>query len=182
MAAVLPLTRYQPLEDWRRQLRAYQQRRMQVVAVVQQQHQHQQLAQLDARIVQQLAARAELQVLRQVNGVGPVLVASLAAQLPELGRLSGKTIARLVGVAPLARDSGATRGVRRIWGGRAGIRQVLYMATLVAVRFNPPLRDFYQRLRAKGRAGKVALVAAMRKLLVILYAKMRDQLAAAATS
>ncbi|MFP7215068.1 transposase, partial [Xanthomonas hortorum pv. gardneri] len=126
MAAVLPLTRYQPLEDWRRQLRAYQQRRMQVVAVVQQQHQHQQLAQLDARIVQQLAARAELQVLRQVNGVGPVLVASLAAQLPELGRLSGKTIARLVGVAPLARDSGATRGVRRIWGGRAGIRQVLY--------------------------------------------------------
>ncbi|MGL6820699.1 hypothetical protein KRM01_11360, partial [Xanthomonas hortorum pv. gardneri] len=82
---MLPLTRYQPLEDWRRQLRAYQQRRMQVVAVVQQQHQHQQLAQLDARIVQQLAARAELQVLRQVNGVGPVLVASLAAQLPELG-------------------------------------------------------------------------------------------------
>lgn len=203
MAAVLPLTRYQPLEDWRRQLRAHQQRRMQVVAVVQQQRQQlstltdawlkqqaqigvwqfqQQLAQLDARIVQQLAARAELQVLRQVNGVGPVLVASLVAQLPELGRLSGKTIARLVGVAPLARDSGATRGVRRIWGGRAGIRQVLYMATLVAVRFNPPLRDFYQRLRAKGRAGKVALVAAMRKLLVILYAKMRDQLAAAATS
>ncbi|MEA5122866.1 transposase, partial [Xanthomonas floridensis] len=90
--------------------------------------------------------------------------------------------AKLVGVAPLARDSGAMRGVRRIWGGRAGIRQVLYMATLVAVRFNPSLREFYQRLRAKGKAGKVALVAAMRKLLVILNAKMRDQLAAAATS
>ncbi|MCC5045787.1 IS110 family transposase [Xanthomonas campestris] len=203
MAAVLPLTRYQPLEDWRRQLRAYQQRRMQVVTVVQQQRQQlstltdawlkrqahsavrqlqQQVAQLDARIAQQLAARAELQVLRQVKGVGPVLLASLAAQLPELGQLSGKAIAKLVGVAPLARDSGAMRGVRRIWGGRAGIGQVLYMATLVAVRFNPPLRDFYQRLRDKGKAGKVALLAAIRKLLVILNAKMRDQLAAAAAS
>ncbi|WP_146092061.1 transposase, partial [Xanthomonas codiaei] len=85
---------------------------------------------------------------------------------------------KLVGVAPLARDSGLMRGVRHIWGGRACVRQVLYMATLVAVRFNPALRDFYQRLRERGKAGKVALVAAMRKLLVILNAKMRDQLAA----
>ncbi|MBB4654905.1 transposase [Xanthomonas sp. F14] len=76
----------------------------------------------------------------------------MAAVLPELGRLSVEAIAKLVGVAPLARDSGAMRGVRRIWGGRAGIRQVLYMATLVAVCFNPPLRDFYQRLRHKGKA------------------------------
>lgn len=106
----------------------------------------------------------------------------MAAVLPELGRLSVEAIAKLVGVAPLARDSGAMRGVRRIWGGRAGIRQVLYMATLVAVCFNPPLRDFYQRLRHKGKAPKVALVAAMRKLLVILNAKMRDQLAATAAS
>ncbi|WP_372391075.1 IS110 family transposase [Xanthomonas sp. NCPPB 3582] len=199
MAAVLSLRRYQPLEDWRRRLRAYQQRRMQVLALVQQQRQQvsqlsdawlkeqahcglrqwqQQLSELDARIAQQVAARPELEVLRQVKGVGPVLLASLAAQLPELGRLTGKAIGKLVGVAPLARDSGLMRGVRHIWGGRACVRQVLYMATLVAVRFNPALRDFYQRLRERGKAAKVALVAAMRKLLVILNAKMRDQLAA----
>ncbi|RFF40614.1 IS110 family transposase, partial [Xanthomonas nasturtii] len=136
----------------------------------------------DARIAQQVAARAELEVLVQVKGVGPVLVATLAAQLPELGRLTGKAIAKLVGVAPLARDSGTLRGTRSIWGGRACVRQVLYMAALVAVRFNPALREFYQRLRTQGKAGKVALVAAMRKLLVILNAKMRDQLAASAAS
>lgn len=129
-----------------------------------------------------MGARAELGVLGQVKGVGPVLLASLAAQVPELGKLTGKAIAKLVGVAPLARDSGTMRGARCIWGGWAGVRQVLYMATLTAVRFNEPLRTFYQRLRAQGKASKVALVAAMRKLLVILNAKLRDQLAAGITS
>ncbi|WP_330469363.1 IS110 family transposase [Xanthomonas nasturtii] len=203
MAMVVSLTPYQPLEGWRRQLREYQQRRTQVLATVQQERQRlsqltdvwlrkraqagvrqwqKELAELDARIAQQVAARAELEVLVQVKGVGPVLVATLAAQLPELGRLTGKAIAKLVGVAPLARDSGTLRGARSIWGGRACVRQVLYMAALVAVRFNPALREFYQRLRTQGKAGKVALVAAMRKLLVILNAKMRDQLAASAAS
>ncbi|PPV00125.1 hypothetical protein XpopCFBP1817_01825 [Xanthomonas populi] len=83
-------------------------------------------------------------------------------------------------VAPLARDSGGVRGARSIWGGRACMRQVLYMAALMAVRFTPALRHFYQRLRTQGQAGKVALVAAMRKLLVILNAEMPDQLAAGA--
>ncbi|TWT18224.1 IS110 family transposase, partial [Luteimonas marina] len=87
-----------------------------------------------------------------------------------------------VGVAPLARDSGSMRGTRSIWGGRASVRQALYMGALVAVRFNPHMRTFYQRLRAQGKVAKVALVAAMRKLLVILNAKMRDQMAAAAAT
>ncbi|WP_115560718.1 IS110 family transposase [Xanthomonas arboricola] len=203
MAALLPLTRSQPVEGWRAQLRAYQQRRTQVVAMVQQErqrqshltdawlcsqaqsslrHLQQQLAELDKRIAQQVGARAELAVLSQVKGVGPVLLASLAAQLPELGKLTGKAIAKLVGVAPLARDSGTMRGARCIWGGRACVRQGLYMATLTAVRFNESLRAFYQRLRGQGKASKVALVAAMRKLLVILNAKLRDQLAAGAAS
>jgi transposase len=201
MAALLPLTSYQPVESWRRQLHEYQQRRTQVVAILQQErqrlvqctdpwlkqqaqaglgHWQQQLAALDARIAAQVAAQPELDVLRQVKGVGPVLLATLAAQLPELGKLDGKAIAKLVGVAPLARDSGTLRGARCIWGGRTGVRQVLYMAALTAVRFHPDLRAFYQRLRTQGKAAKVALVAAMRKLLVILNAKMRDHMAAAA--
>jgi transposase len=101
-------------------------------------------------------------------------VATLAAHLPELGQLSGKAIAKLVGVAPLARDSGYQRGQRVIWGGRSVIRQVLYMAALSTIRYEPSLRDFYQRLRQRGKAGKVALVAVMRKMLVILNARMRD--------
>jgi len=99
------------------------------------------------------------------------------ANSPELGRLDGKAIAKLVGVAPLARDSGLMRGQRHVWGGRSEIRAVLYMATLTAIRYEPKLRDFYQALRARGKAAKVAIVAAMRKLLVILNARMRDALA-----
>ena len=95
----------------------------------------------------------------------------------ELGTLDGKAIAKLVGVAPLARDSGLMRGRRHVWGGRSEIRAVLYMATLTTIRYEPKLRDFYQGLRARGKAPKVAIVAAMRKLLVILNARMRDALA-----
>src|SRR5690606_10968709 len=140
------------------------------------------LAEVDARIARQIAAQSDLAVLGQVKGVGPVLLATLAAQLPELGRLNGKAIAKMVGVAPLARDSDSMRGARSIWGGRANVRQALYMGALVAARFNPRLRAFYQRLREQGKVAKVALVAAMRKLLVILNVKMRDQMAAAVTN
>jgi transposase len=94
-----------------------------------------------------------------------------------VGRLDGKAIAKLVGVALLARDSGLMRGQRHVWGGRREIRAVLYMATLTAIRYEPRLRDFYQSLRARGKAAKVAIVAAMRKILVILNARMRDALA-----
>ena len=112
-------------------------------------------------------------LLRGVPGVGPVLCATLQANLPELGALSRHQIAKLVGVAPLNRDSGAMRGKRTVWGGRAQVRAALYMATLVAVRFNPALRVFYLRLRSAGKPAKVALTAAMRKLLIILNAVLK---------
>jgi transposase len=113
-------------------------------------------------------------LLRSVPGVGRVLSATLLADLPELGRLTGKQAAALVGVAPLARDSGRLRGHRTTWGGRAPVRRALYMASLSASRFNPALRSFYERLLARGKARKVALVAVMRKLLVLLNAVVRD--------
>jgi transposase len=95
---------------------------------------------------------------------------TVLAELPELGRLNRKQIAALVGVVPFNRDSGRLRGRRTVWGGRAPVRTALYMATLVVTRWNPVIRQFYQRLRAAGKAPKVAIVAAMRKLLTILNA------------
>lgn len=109
-----------------------------------------------------------LQQLMQVPGVGDVTVLTLLTQLPELGKLSNKEIAALVGVAPYARDSGKKNGRRAIFGGRMHIRSTLYMATLSATRFNKPIRIFYQRLLAQGKLKKVALVACMRKLLTML--------------
>jgi len=114
-------------------------------------------------------------LLRSVPGVGPILARTLLAELPELGRLTRRQIAALVGVAPLARDSGFMRGRRTIWGGRASVRAVLYMATLAAVRVNPALAAVHQRLRAAGKPPKVAIVACMRKLLTTLNAILRDQ-------
>ena len=114
-------------------------------------------------------------LLRSVPGVGPVLSITLLAELPELGSLNHKEIAALVGVAPLNRDSGTLRGRRTIWGGRAPVRAVLYMGALVATRHNPVIRAFYQRLLARGKAKKVALVACMRKLLTILNAMLKHQ-------
>jgi transposase len=112
-------------------------------------------------------------LLRSVPGVGPVLSATLLAELPELGTLGRKQVAALIGVAPLNRDSGTLRGRRTIWGGRASVRKVLYMATVSAIRCNPPIREQYLRLLARGKARKVALVACMRKLLVVLNAIAR---------
>jgi len=111
---------------------------------------------------------------RSVPGVGPVTSRTLLADVPELGTLTRGQIAALIGVAPLNVDSGTMRGKRRIWGGRASVRSVLYMATLVATKSNPVIRAFYERLLAAGKAKKVALVASMRKLLVTLNAMARD--------
>jgi transposase len=112
--------------------------------------------------------REQDDLLRGVPGVGPTLSATLLAELPELGQLTRRQIAALVGVAPLAHDSGTARRRRTCWAGRASVRQVLYMATLAATRHNPPIHALYQRLRQAGKPPKVALVACMRKLLVIL--------------
>jgi transposase len=119
--------------------------------------------------------RAQENLLRSAPGVGRVTATSLAALLPELGTLSRREIASLVGIAPLNRDSGQQRGRRTIWGGRASVRAPLYMATLVATRRNPVIRAFYQRLRAAGKPPLVAIVAAMRKLLTILNAMVKQQ-------
>lgn len=117
-------------------------------------------------------AKAEL--LRSVPGVGQVTTLTLLATLPELGHLSRHQIAALVGVAPLNRDSGTMRGKRMVWGGRAPVRGVLYMAALVGLKHNPVLRVFYERLRAGGKPFKVAVTACMRKLLTILNAMLHQ--------
>jgi transposase len=114
-------------------------------------------------------------LLRSVPGVGPVLSSVLLADLPELGKLSRKEVAALVGVAPLNRDSGLFRGRRQVWGGRSHVRTALYMAALVATRYNPIIKSFYQRLLSGGKPKKVALTACMRKLLTILNAMTRHQ-------
>lgn len=197
LAAAVPLARYQPPHPWQRRLAEWHQRRRHVVRMLGSERQRlerltdpslrtwmrrhitmlqRELCRLDAQMKRQVDAQPALAPLRSIKGVGPVLQTTLACQLPELGHLDGKAIAKLVGVAPLARDSGMMRGSRHVWGGRRDIRAVLYMATLTAIRYEPRLRDFYQALRARGKAAKVAIVAAMRKLLVILNARMRDAL------
>lgn len=114
--------------------------------------------------------------LRSSKGLGPMFQASMLSLLPELGHLSRQQIAKLVGVAPLNRDSGQSQGKRRIYGGRSEVRVALYMATLSAVRWEPVMRDHYQQLRARGKLAKVALVACMRKLLTIVNARRREEL------
>lgn len=135
------------------------------------------VAKLDRRLAELIAAAPNLEALatylRSVPGVGPVLTATLLALLPELGRLTRRQIAALAGVAPFDDDSGNRNGPRRITGGRAALRKVLYMAALVAKRRNPAIRDFAWRLA--GKKPKVVIAACMRKLLTILNAVARDQ-------
>jgi transposase len=137
------------------------------------------LARVDADLNQAIRSspgwRAKDDVLRSTPGVGPVLATTLLADLPELGTLTRQRIAALAGVAPLNRDSGTLRGRRTVWGGRAHVRAVLYMSTLVAVRYNPVLQAFSLRLREAGKAPKVALTASMRKLLTILNAMVKHR-------
>jgi transposase len=123
-------------------------------------------------------ATSERRRLRSVPGVGPVLSLTLLAELPELGKLSRREIAKLVGVAPLSRDSGTLRGHRTVYGGRASVpsvRGVLYMGALTATKYNPVIRSFYLRLIAAGKPKKLALVACMRKLLTILNSIARTR-------
>ena len=131
-----------------------------------------QVAALDRELASSIrespAWREKSEVLRSVPGVGAVASATLLAELPELGTLNRKQIAALVGVAPFNRDSGALRGRRMIWGGRSSVRAVLYMCSMVAITRNPIISAHYRRLRAAGKPSKVALVACMRKLIVIL--------------
>ena len=114
-------------------------------------------------------------LLRSVPGIGPVVSYTLVAELPELGRLTRREIAKLVGVAPVSRDSGTLRGRRFVQGGRAQVRAALYMGALVATRHNPTIRAFYQRLVGAGKPKKLALVACMRKLLTILNTMVRTR-------
>jgi len=113
-------------------------------------------------------------LLASVSGVGAATTLALVAALPELGKLGRRAISKLVGIAPLANDSGQRKGQRHIWGGRAQVRTALYMATLSAMQYNPAIAPMYQRLIQAGKPRKVAMVACMRKLLVILNAMVRD--------
>jgi transposase len=139
----------------------------------------QRLQKLDGELEQTIRKspvwRAKDDLLRSVKCVGPVLSTTMLTDLPELGTLGRKQIAALVGVAPLARDSGTLRGKRTCWGGRASVRAALYMGALVGARYNPTLKALYQRLLQAGKPKKVALVACMHKLLLILNAVLRKQ-------
>lgn len=130
---------------------------------------------IDTAVRNSPAWREQEDLLRSFPGIGPVSARTVLGELPELGALNRKKIAALVGVAPLNRDSGTLQGTRTCWGGRANVRQVLYMATIAAVRCNPVIRRVYLALRARGKKHKVALVACMRKVLTILTAMVRDQ-------
>jgi transposase len=130
---------------------------------------------LEAAIENSPALGENEALLRSVPGVGPVLARTLLAGVPELGTLTHKRVAALVGVAPLNRDSGTLRGHRSVWGGRSEVRAVLYMGALVAARRNPVVKEFYERLLAAGKPKKVALVACMRKLLSILNAVLKHR-------
>lgn len=137
------------------------------------------IAESDKELRQRLAKtpvwREQDELMRTVPGVGPVMSLTLLASLPELGHLTRKQVASLVGVAPFARDSGRRRGRRHTAGGRRAVRTVLYMATLSAMRFNPVLKRFYERLKSEGKVSKVAIIACSRKLLTILNAMVRDR-------
>jgi transposase len=129
---------------------------------------------LTARLRSSPVWREKDELLRSLKGIGPITSSTLMLNLPELGVLDRRAIAALVGVAPFNRDSGTLRGRRAIWGGRAQVRHMLYMAATTAVRSNPVIKDFYTRLTARGKPHKVAMVACMRKMLTILNAMARS--------
>ena len=131
--------------------------------------------QIQAFLKQQKGWQEQTEILGSTPGVGPVTTANLLAELPELGKMDRKKIAALVGVAPMNYDSGRKRGYRKTKGGRANVRSVLYMSTLVATRYNPLIQTQYQQLLKRGKLKKVALTACMRKFLTILNAMVRDQ-------
>lgn len=131
-----------------------------------------QLKSIDSQLAKMLksdtANQRSIEVLQSVKGNGPVMISTILAELPELGKLNRGEIAKLVGVAPINRDSGKKSGKRFIGGGRGQVRRVLYMATIVAIRHNPAIKTFYVRLKSTGKESKVAIVACMRKFITIL--------------
>ncbi|HZG43738.1 MAG TPA: transposase [Longimicrobium sp.] len=128
---------------------------------------------LESAIQESRVWQARNELLTSVPSVGPVTSSTLIARVPELGRLTGKAIAALIGLAPYAVDSGKYKGQRKIWGGRADVRTALYMSTISAIRCNPAIRAHYEQLIGRGKLRKVAIVACMRKLLIILNAMVR---------
>jgi transposase len=193
------LRRHEAPAAWQRERRDWLRRRGQVVVALQAQQQQASMAPVAVRrlmrrtvmalkrelaaidqAMQALAQAHATPALRSSKGLGPIFQSSMLALLPELGRLTRQQIAKLVGVAPMNRDSGQSQGKRRIRGGRAPVRVALYMATLSAVRWDPLMKAHYQQLRARGKLGKVALVACMRKLLGIVNARRREELQAEA--
>jgi len=199
MAAALHarLRPHQVAPSWQAELQAWLRRRRQVLEALQRTRQQwdmalpslrrlmaktmtvlrKEMVAIDAHLTELTQAHST-PALRSAKGLGPVFQTTVLALLPELGRLSRREIAKLVGVAPLNNDSGKMLGKRRIYGGRADVRIALYMATLSAVRWEAVLREHYQQLRARGKAAKVAMVACMRKLLGILNARRREELRA----
>ena len=133
---------------------------------------------IDRRLAKSVEAnttdRRKVEILQSIKGIGPVSISTFLAELPELGKLNRRQIAKLVGVAPMNNDSGLSRRKRRTFGGRSCVRRVLYMATLVATRSNPRIEQFYQQLLARGKEKKVALTASMRKLLTIINTMIRN--------
>jgi transposase len=125
-------------------------------------------SQLSAMLKKDTENQRKIEILGSVKGVGPVTISTVIAELPEMGSLNRGEVAKLVGVAPINRDSGSKSGKRFIGGGRGQVRRVLYMATVVAIRHNPAIKAFYVHLKAQGKASKVAIVACMRKLVTIL--------------
>lgn len=186
-----------PLTSWQHELRGWLRRRHQVTEAIQRTRQQwattlpsirslmkktlvalrREQAAID-RALKQLLQTHATPAMRSSKGLGPMFQASVLALLPELGQLTRRQIAKLVGIAPLNRDSGQSQGVRRIYGGRAEVRVALYMAALSAVRWDAIMKAHYQQLRARGKVAKVALVACMRKLLTIVNARRRDELLA----
>lgn len=198
-AAMNELSPDEPLSEKQRELKALQARRQQVAdsrvqeknrfeatlnhhsrASIRQaiQFYDKQLKALDRQIKELIRQDAQFQrraeLLTSVPGIGPTTAAALQAQLPELGQLDRGQVAKLAGLAPINRDSGTLRGKRMIGGGRVGVRRALFMATLVAARYNPTFKKHYQHLLAKGKAKLVALTACMRKLLITLNAMLKN--------
>jgi transposase len=137
-----------------------------------------QIEEIDKKLKSIIQGNPELlkkvELFKTFKGVGDILSSKIVAMLPELGILNQREIASLVGLAPINRDSGRMRGKRTIWGGRAMVRRAFYMPVLIAIRFNPVIRDLYQRLVARGKLKKVAIVACMHKMLTILNAMAKN--------
>lgn len=197
MASVLTLRRYYPLDEKARILKRFYERRQQILQMLVAEKQRrrqvtepmlrqmleQNIARLeadraiiDSAMAEQIQGTPQATAVATIRGLGPITVIALVCDMPELGHLSGKTMANLSGVAPLARDSGTARGRRVTWGGRPRPRSVLYMAMLNVVRYDPLVKAFYEGLVARGKPKKVALVAALRKTIVLLNARLRDLL------